>query len=165
MSKAFLIVGLTGSGKTTYSQYLSKQESALHLCLDEWMKTLFWMDAAEQEQNVRWAMERVHRVEAMMESIALQESKIGHSLVFDLGFSKKEQRLRWRDWLDLHQIPYEIIFLKVPKASRWARIDEKNQTASDSNPPLDRRTFEYMDSFFDELSEDELKFSKIIESD
>jgi predicted kinase len=47
MQMAFLISGSTGAGKTTYSRKLAKERHALVFSIDEWMKTLFWMDAPQ----------------------------------------------------------------------------------------------------------------------
>lgn len=160
MSKVYLIVGLTGAGKSTYSRELSKKESALHLSIDEWMKTLFWMDANPNNPDIHWAMERVHRVEALMEQIVLQEVKLGHKVILDLGFSKKEQRARWTTWLTEHQTSFEMIYLDVPKETRWTRVENRNQSLDEQSIPVDRRTFEFMEGFFDQLSEEELKHTR-----
>jgi predicted kinase len=160
-AKCYLIVGRTGAGKTTYARNLSSQRSALHFSLDEWMKTLFWMDAPP-DSPMHWAMERVHRVEAMMEVLTEKELRIGHSVILDLGFANQKQRNRWFTWLSSIEADFEVVYLNVPKEIRWARIQARHLSPEDISAPMDQKTFELMDQFYDELSEAEIKKAKII---
>ncbi len=44
LAKVLLVVGNTGAGKSTYSAQLAARENAIVFSVDEWMKTLFFMD-------------------------------------------------------------------------------------------------------------------------
>jgi predicted kinase len=52
MAKVFLIIGLPGSGKTTYASRLAVKHHALRLTPDDWMIPLFDEPAGEGKRDV-----------------------------------------------------------------------------------------------------------------
>ena len=83
MQKVFLISGSTGAGKTTYAKKLAKEHSAQVFSVDEWMKTLFWMDAPKGG-DLKWALERVRRCEDQIWLVARRLLDSGQPVIYAL---------------------------------------------------------------------------------
>jgi len=158
-----LIVGLTGSGKTTLASKLAKERKLLQFSIDEWMKTLFWMDAPAQP-DLSWALQRCSRVEDMILNLVKQELTRGHGAILDLGFSKKSERDTWKQRAHELNASVEVIYLDVPAEERWRRVQKRNETLSPSEQSIhvDRATFDWMEDFFEPLDADERKSATVL---
>jgi predicted kinase len=53
-----LIVGNTGSGKTTYAQKLKAETQSVIFSIDKWNKTLF-LDDKKEDDVLEWYFERI----------------------------------------------------------------------------------------------------------
>ena len=116
----FLICGSTGSGKTSHSKKLVKEFKAIHFSIDEWMKTLFWMDAPNPP-SFDWAIDRVSRCEKLIWHQTQEAATLGNNVVLDLGFSETKQRSKFYQLLNDAKIAYELHFLDVSREVRWER--------------------------------------------
>ena len=160
-TKAFLIYGSTGAGKSTYSQELIKQDNTYHLSIDEWMKNLFWKDVPS-ENTLDWALERVERCETQIWSIASRLLSSGNSVVFDLGFSKKAQREKFKKLLRSINCEFETHFLDIDVDIRWERVNKRNSQKLDSYQlEVTRETFDWMETYFEKPELEEMVNPKI----
>ena len=66
-----LIVGNTGSGKTTYATELKRQTNGIVFSIDKWNKTLFFADKKEDD-GLEWFLERINRAEKMIMELVQQ---------------------------------------------------------------------------------------------
>ena len=112
-----LIVGNTGSGKTTYSQKLKSENDGVVLSIDKWNKTLFLPDKSEDD-GLAWFLERIERVESIISDLILQLENSGTDSILDLGLSKFKHREKFRDFARLNNIEIELHFLDIPKEVR-----------------------------------------------
>ena len=55
-----LIVGNTGSGKTTYANKLKEKTKGVIFSIDKWNKTLFLPDKSPSD-GVEWFLQRIER--------------------------------------------------------------------------------------------------------
>lgn len=160
-SPASLIIGLTGSGKTTYARELAKARRQIQYSIDEWMKTLFWMDAPSTP-DLQWALDRCARVEAQIKHLLLQHLACGEGAVLDLGFSTRQERANWVGWLTANGFQIEYHYLDVPREERWQRVEARNKAlaASDNSQSIvvNRETFDWMEQYFEPLADDEKKY-------
>ena len=83
----YIIGGMPGAGKTTYSSELAKKVGGVVFSTDVWMTDLYWMDQAPGEDPA-WAFERVKRVENRIRKTAKELHMVGTSAILDLGFVK-----------------------------------------------------------------------------
>lgn len=151
----FLICGSTGSGKTTYSKQLVKEFNAIHFSIDEWMKTLFWMDAPNPP-SFDWAIDRVSRCEKLIWHQTQEAATLGNNVVLDLGFSETKQRGKFYQLLKDANISYELHFLDVSREVRWERVTNRNNLLDSKSIIVTRETFDWMETYFEAPTEEEM---------
>ncbi|MFD2205634.1 AAA family ATPase [Kiloniella antarctica] len=153
MAKVFLIVGNTGAGKSTYSTQLSERENAIIFSVDAWMKTLFFMDMPDPP-SYSWALERTQRCEIQQLSESLKILDKGISVILDIGFFAKSQRARVQDFLTDQGVVFETHFLDVNKATRWERVNHRNQAQTETYQfEVSRENFEFCETIFEPLDD------------
>ena len=86
-----LILGNTGSGKTTYSTELKAKNKGIIFSIDKWNKTLF-LDDKNTSDGLEWFLERIERAEVMIMELVDQLENAKTDSILDLGFSKFEHR-------------------------------------------------------------------------
>ncbi|WP_419904818.1 AAA family ATPase [Kiloniella sp.] len=155
MAKVFLIVGNAGAGKSTYAGQLAARKNAIVFSVDEWMKTLFFMDMPDPPLYF-WALERTQRCEAQQLSESLKILDKGISVILDIGFFARSQRERVQDFLCDHGVVFETHYLDVDKETRWERVDYRNQAQTETFQfEVSREIFEFCETIFEPLDEDE----------
>jgi predicted kinase len=152
----FLICGSTGSGKTTYSKELIKEHKAIYFSIDEYMKTLFWMDAPHPP-TFDWAIEKVSRCETLIWQQTKAATALSYSVVLDLGFSETTQRDKFYKLLKSAAISYTIHFLDIPSSVRWERITKRNNAIDETSIFVSKESFDWMETYFQAPTEEELR--------
>ena len=116
----FLMVGLPGAGKTTVARQLERERGALRLSPDEWLAPLFGTDEHPSPEQRKV-------VEALQWEVAARALCLGVSVILENGFWARAEReaLRLRA-ADLG-VRSELVFLNVPRAELWARLQRRNR--------------------------------------
>ncbi|MEH6405340.1 MAG: ATP-binding protein [Sneathiella sp.] len=162
MAKIFMIVGNTGSGKSTFSAVLSAQEKAHIFCVDEWMVNLFWTDAPDPP-SYEWALERTQRIETQMLAESAKLIKNGVNVILDIGFFAKSQRSRVQQFFKQKTIETAIYYLDVDKDTRWFRVNKRNTEATATfRFHVSEEIFEFCETIFEPLDAIELKDAVIL---
>jgi len=157
-----LIVGNTGSGKTTYAQKLKEETQALIFSIDKWNKTLFLADKKEDD-GLEWFLERIERAEAMIMDLVLQLESSGTDSILDLGLSKFEHREKFRAFAATHNFEIKLHFLDVPKEVRWGRVMQRNHEKGNTFEfEVSEDNFSFMESWFEKPEGKELEKSVIL---
>lgn len=157
-----LIVGNTGSGKTTYSNKLKEKSKGIIFSIDKWNNTLFLPDKKD-EDGLEWFLERIERAESIISSLILQLEKIKTDSILDLGLSKFDHREKFRKFAEINNIKIKIHFLDISKETRLKRIFERNEEKGETFEfEVTQENFEFMESWFEKPSEIELKNEIII---
>lgn len=126
-----LIVGNTGSGKTTYAQSLKEATQAVIFSIDKWNKTLF-LDDKREEDGLEWFLERIERAENMILDLVLQLESAGTDSILDLGLSKFSHREKFRLFAKSHGFELKLHYLDISKKVRWERVCQRNQEKGDT---------------------------------
>ena len=161
MATVHMICGPVGAGKTTYGRALAAERDAIFFCLDEWMAALFMMDAPVP-LTFEWAFERTQRCERQIWAIARQVLGRGVDIVLELGFFKREQRARTRALVAETGAPLEVHVLDVPRDLRRERVRARNQGTATYTIEVDDTTFEWAESFYEPLDDDELRGAHVL---
>jgi len=126
------------------------------------MKDLYGQDMPSNPEpqwfydNQKWYIERIARCEALIKKIVLARAQIDQPSLLDLGFSTKEQRLRFIEFFKGHGIEVSSHFLDVPTEIRKKRVEERNRSKGETFVmTVDGSLFDYMESIFEPPTEDE----------
>lgn len=164
--EVLLPVGLTGSGKTTFAKRVARERGVAHFSIDEWMRRLYWSDAPSPP-SLEWALERCSRCESMIDALLEQEIRAGRGAVLDLGFSKIDERTRWLKRCEELGATPRLVYIDVPREVRWSRVEARNRALEHNSQAIavDRATFDWMEGYFEPLTDDELRLASVIESE
>ena len=152
----YIVGGLPGAGKTTYSKKLGKEKNAIVFSTDVWMSDLFWMDQAPGE-DAQWALERTARCEKRMVQTCIELAEIGVSSILDIGFVNLKWRQKTYAVLDSANVPFEIHFLDVDRPTRWERVQRRNKEKGESYSfEVTEEMLDFMDKVYDPIETDEM---------
>ena len=154
-----MMCGPVGAGKTTFGRRFAAEQRAVFFCLDEWMATLFTMDAPKP-LTLEWMMPRVLRAERQVWSVAQQVLALGTDVVLELGFFTREQRARFRELAAGFDLQLHV--LDVPQDVRRERVRKRNRGGENFSIEVDDATFDWAESFYEPLDETELAGARVI---
>ena len=163
MAAIHMICGPVGSGKTTYGRALATELRAAFFCLDEWMSTLFTMDAPNPP-TLDWMLPRVERCEQQIWSVARQLVGLGVDVILELGFFTREQRARIRDLAAQAGIEVVVHLLDVPQDVRRERVRARNRGSETLTIEVDDATFDWAERYYEPLTDDERRGARVIRS-
>lgn len=159
-----LIVGNTGSGKTTYSAELKQKTNGVVFSIDRWNNTLFLPDKKE-EDGLDWFLERIDRAEKMIMELVQQLEDSNTDSILDLGFSKFEHREKFRAFAKSNSYPIKTHFLDVPKAIRFNRVLKRNtERGKTFEFVVSKENFDFMESWFERPTDEEMQEGVVIGS-
>ena len=157
-----LIVGNTGSGKTTYSNSLKKETNGILFSIDNWNKTLFLKDKLETD-GLDWFLERIERSEKMITELVLQLEKAKVDSILDLGLSKFEHREKFRVFAKDHNLEVKVHFLNISKKTRKERVTKRNTEQGETFEfVVSDEDFEFMENWFETPTSTELTDAVVI---
>lgn len=151
-----LIVGNTGSGKTTYSAELKKKTQGIIFSIDKWNKTLFLADK-KPDDGLEWFLERINRAEEMILELVQQLEDCNTDSILDLGLSKFKHREKFREFADSNRYELKIHFLDISKETRFTRVMNRNKEKGATYEfDVTKENFDFMESWFEKPSSKEI---------
>lgn len=157
-----LIVGNTGSGKTTYCNQLKCQNKGIIFSIDTWNKTLFLSDKKETD-GLEWFLERIDRAEEMIKNLILQLENAGTDSILDLGLSKFSHREKFRKFASDNKLEIQLHYLNLSKEERWQRILKRNAEKGVTYEfDVTLEDFNFMGNWFEQPTDLELNEAIII---
>ena len=157
-----LIVGNTGSGKTTYSNNLKEKTKGIIFSIDKWNKTLFLSDKKPAD-GLEWFLERIERAETLISDLILQLENSNTDSILDLGLSKFEHREKFRKFAEKNKFEITTHFLDISKSTRLKRVLKRNtERGLTFEFEVSRDNFEFMESWFERPFGKELEKAIII---
>lgn len=157
-----LIVGNTGSGKTTYSNDLKKEINAIVFSIDKWNNILFLKDKTDND-GLEWFLERIERAELLILNLVIQLENANIDSILDLGLSKFEHREKFREFAKTNGFDIKFHFLDIPKEIRKQRILNRNVTKGVTHEfDVTKENFEFMEAWFEKPTNSELKNAILI---
>lgn len=157
-----LIVGNTGSGKTTYSTALKRTTNGITFSIDKWNRTLFLPDK-NSEDGLEWFLERIERAEEIIMELVKQLETSKTDSILDLGFSKFKHREKFREFAKSNGFELKIHFLDIPKETRLERVIKRNNEKEKTFEfEVSKENFDFMESWFEKPSQKELDGGIII---
>jgi predicted kinase len=166
MSKIIIVTGLTGAGKTTYSNKLQDNKKGCVFSIDHWMTSLFWKDMPENPtmdwfiKNQKWYLSRIERCEVFIRNEIIKLNSLGVPSILDLGFTLQSHRKTYIDLAYNLRANPEIHHLDVPSDLRWKRVQQRNKTMGKTySMQVSIEMFNYMEESFEEFNPEELSLT------
>lgn len=157
-----LIVGNTGSGKTTYSKALKSKTNGIVFSIDKWNKTLFLPDK-KTDDGLEWFLERIDRAEKMIMELVKQLEHSKTDSILDLGLSKFEHREKFRKFAKSNGYQLKIHFLDISKETRLKRVMKRNDEKGDTYEfEVTKENFNFMENWFEKPSKTEINDGIIV---
>ena len=151
-----LIVGNTGSGKTTYSKELKKENNGIIFSIDKWNNTLFLSDKKPSD-GLEWFLERINRAESIIMDLIEQLENAKTDSILDLGLSKFEHREKFRNFVEQKGFQLRIHFLDISKETRLKRIMKRNDEKGETFEfEVSLEDFNFMENWFEKPDNIEL---------
>ena len=151
-----LIVGNTGAGKTTYSDELKYKTNGIVFSIDKWNTTLFLADKKPTDV-LEWYLERIERAEKLILHFVEQLENSQTDSILDLGFSKLEQREKFRNFAHLNNFEIRTHFLDISKDTRMDRVLKRNKEKGETFEfEVSKEDFEFMENWFEKPTEKEM---------
>ncbi|WFB09918.1 ATP-binding protein [Streptomyces sp. LX-29] len=139
---AVLLVGITGSGKTTVAQALAAR-GMIRLSVDEEVHRLHGRYGVDYPEHTYFERERPV-VEAIRERF-VKELEAGHDVVLDHGLWRRDERDAWRRAAREAGGHPLVIYLPVDREELLRRLAERNQRGDANALTV---TPEALDDFF-----------------
>ena len=152
----YLIVGNTGSGKTTYAIDLKRKTSGIIFSIDKWNNTLFLPDKRPTDE-LEWFLERITRAEKIIMDLVKQLEDSKTDSILDLGLSKFEHREKFRKFAEINGYELKIHFLDISKETRLTRVMKRNkEKGATFEFEVSKENFDFMESWFEKPSKKEM---------
>jgi predicted kinase len=158
-----MICGPVGAGKTTYGRTLAGKRRGCLFVIDEWMATLFMMDAPAPI-SLDWALPRVERCEAQIWQVAQTLVRAGVDVVVELGFFRRDQRDRFRGLAAAAGVPVVVHSVGAPREVRRERVRQRNRGSTTYTVDVDDAMFDWSEGYYEVLDDDELRGAVIVET-
>lgn len=157
-----LIVGNTGSGKTTYSIDLKTKTKGIIFSIDDWNGTLFLADKKPSD-GLDWFLERIERAEKVIMNLVKQLESSNVDSILDLGLSKFEHREKFRKFAVANGFEITIHFLDIDKEIRLERVMKRNSEKGETFAfEVSKENFDFMENWFERPTEKEMREGVII---
>ena len=139
--------GLSGSGKTTLALKLAPEigrtPGAVVVRSDVERKRLAGIGLEERMPPGSYSPEASARVYAVLLARAERVLRAGHCVVLDAVFAREDERRAAEALATKIGVPFEGIWLDVPKDVAQARVAARRGDASDATPDVVERQFGY----------------------
>lgn len=148
----FLLCGLPGSGKTTYTERSPLLSSLDKLSIDEAMYERYGVYDVDYPHTLYKTLEA--EVYKELDDILIEKLALGKSVVLDYGFWKRLQRDTYKKIALDHAIDCSLIYFEASRATLSARLLERNRKTGANALKVDAVLFERMHQHF-EVPKDE----------
>jgi predicted kinase len=122
---AYLLVGLTGAGKTTYSKRVLEPAGVVRLSVDE---LIF---ARHGRYGIDYPVSDYARLYApalqAVREVVVEELGRGHDVALDLGLWSRADREDWKRFLEAAGARWRLLYFPASHAELLQRLAERNR--------------------------------------
>ncbi|MBE1491705.1 AAA family ATPase [Plantactinospora soyae] len=121
----FLLVGLTGSGKTTYAKRVLEPAGAVRLSVDEEVFARHGRYGVDYPEHEYFAREAPVVAEIRERLVGLMAE--GRDVVLDYGLWRRPERDAWKTLVETAGGRWRLLYFPVPRTELMRRLGLRNQ--------------------------------------
>ena len=125
MPDVFLLVGLTGAGKTTYSKRVLEPAGVVRLSVDELIYTEHGRYGIDYPESTYFEL-YAPALETVRE-LLVEELDIGRDVALDLGIWSRADREEWKSLIEAAGGRWRLLYFPVSHAELLQRLAERNR--------------------------------------
>jgi predicted kinase len=132
--QVYLLVGLTGSGKASYSARALEPAGVIRLSVDELIYDKhgrYGVDYPAESYSALYAATL-----AEIRSLVALEVSAGHDVALDLGIFSRADRDEWKRWITELGATWRLLYFPVSRAEVLHRLTERNRLGGASGVPV-----------------------------
>ncbi len=160
-----LLHGVSGSGKTTYSQQILEQLGALRVRSDVERKRLHSVPIYETPSNFEetgldeglYSPDATRKTYDRLKSLAADLLKGGFRVIVDATFRSRQRRSAFREMAEERGVPWVLMHFTAPEEVLRKRVEQRSSdsepTASDAGPEVLEAQLANRDSLTEEERE------------
>lgn len=151
--KAVLICGKICSGKSWYTEQLSKENNAAVLSCDELVFALFDGNLGEKHD------EMTERVRSYLSHKAAEILSAGTDVILEWGFWQRAYRAEMREFFESRGFRCELHYIDISDEDWQKNIAERNKRVSEGDNTayyLDEGLMQKLESLFEKPDRDEV---------
>ena len=146
MAALFMLMGLPGSGKTTFARRLEAERSALLLAPDIWMARIV---------GDGYDAERRNAVKAVQLDLAERILSLGCDVILEFGFFRRAERDDTRARAQRVGATAHLVLLDPPFAELLQRVEARNSKLPPDTFPVSKEHLELCATWFERPGPDE----------
>jgi len=120
----FLLVGLTGAGKTTYAERVLRPAGVVRLSVDEIVFARHGRYDIDYPAAEYFALYEPALAEVRL--ALLRELELGRDVALDLGIWSRAQRDDWKALIEAAGGRWRLLYFRVSRAELLRRLGERN---------------------------------------
>jgi predicted kinase len=124
MPTVYLLVGLTGAGKTTYARRVLEPAGATRLSVDEIIFARHGRYDVDYPASTYFDLYEPALAE--VRALVLSEVARGHDVALDLGVWSRQDRDDWKALISSAGARWRLLYFRVPRAELLRRLTERN---------------------------------------
>lgn len=141
----YLICGLGGSGKSTYSQKLA-ENGMMKISIDEYVYSLHGRSITKMPEHEYLEIYQKARIE--LDNQLAEAIKQKHNIVIDFGFWTRKGRDYYKRLIEENGGEWKLIYLKASPEVLLRRLKERNKlTHANAFPVSEEKLQEYIARF------------------
>jgi predicted kinase len=152
-----LIVGSTGSGKSTFARALAQRCGGMRFAIDEWMMQLFGPDRPEAA-DYDWYAPRIERSSEMIWRLVADLARLRTPSVLEVGLTQRAAREAFYERARAEGLRLKLHALDAPASLRWDRVEARNQSRGETfSLQVTRDMFDFVEQMWEAPDEHELR--------
>lgn len=148
MPDVFLLVGLTGAGKTTYSKRVLEPAGVVRLSVDELIYAEHGRYGVDYPAETYFEL-YAPALAAVRDRLAVELAR-GRDVALDLSIWSRADRDGWKAAIEAAGARWRLLYFPVSRAELWQRLAERNRLDGPDAMPLHESDLDDFYARFDE---------------
>ena len=152
-----LVVGSTGSGKSTFARTLAQRIGGVCFIVDEWMRRLYHPERPN-DAGYNWYAPRIERCTELIWQIAADLVRVGTPSVLEIGLTQRAARAAFYERARTAQLRVQLHVLEAPAEVRWQRVEARNrERGATFSLEVTREMFDFVEQMWEPVDAQELR--------